>query len=202
MNKSLSTFLKEIQKHNIFTFDKFNELTVKKKFSDITEHLTEQEIMLLNYSKINAQRTSRILKTFKPNKNLATIIKEISEPQTWIAITEDWCGDSAQNLPYFYKYSELNPQISFSIILRDSNLELVDKYFTEGNPRSIPKVVGFDTNGEEIFIWGARPKVAQNLVMKLKNEGYSKEDFNKELHLWYSKNRGQELEKELIDLLK
>ena len=61
--------------------------------------------------------------------------------------------------------------------------------------------MGVDSNGNEIFTWGARPKVAQELVSKLKDEGFSKEDFNHKLHLWYGKNRGKELEKELVILL-
>jgi len=201
VNKSLSTFFSKIEKQNIFTFDTFNKISIKKIESANIDNLSEQEKKLLDYTKINAQRTSRILRTFKPNPDVVKVIQKIDKPQTWIAITEDWCGDSAQNLPYFYKYSELNSNIDFRIILRDSNLELVDQYFTEGNPRSIPKVIGFDHNGNEIFIWGARPKVAQELVTKLKNEGFSKEEFNHKLHLWYGKNRGKELEKELITLL-
>ena len=201
MNKTLSSFLNKVEQSNLLSFDEFNKLSENKIATANIDNLNEKEKMLLNYSKINAQRTSRILRTFKPNSEVVKLIQKIEKPQTWIAITEDWCGDSAQNLPYFYKYSELNSNITFNIILRDSNLELVDNYFSESNPRSIPKVVGFDSNGNEIFTWGARPKVAQELVSKLKDEGFSKEDFNHKLHLWYGKNRGKELEKELVILL-
>ncbi len=201
MNKTLKEFLGSIDRNKILTFEKFNNLSLQKIQESENVNLTENEAMLLSYTKINIQRTSRILKTFKPTGTLEKIISQINSPQTWFAITEDWCGDSAQNLPYFSKYAELNPNIDFNIILRDKNLDLVDNYFTEGNPRSIPKVVGFNSKGEEIFVWGARPKVAQELVTQLKNDGFSKEEFNKKLHLWYAKNKGKELEKELISLL-
>jgi hypothetical protein len=133
---------------------------------------------------------------------LVELFGQINSKQTWLVITEDWCGDSAQNLPYIYSYIKNNPNIEMLIILRDINLEAIDNYFTEGNPRSIPKIVVFDQNGEQLFIWGPRPKFAQDLVQQLKSEGYSKEDFNKELHLWYGRNRGVELAKEFEAILK
>ncbi len=147
-------------------------------------------------------RTNRIQKTFKPNEEIVDAINKITAPQTWLVITEDWCGDSAQNLPYFYNYAKKNSHIKLVIILRDSNLEAIDNYFVEGNPRSIPKIVGFDKDANELFIWGPRPKFAQDLVKQLKSEGDSKEEFNKKLQLWYAKNKGKELEKELFSILK
>ena len=51
------------------------------------------------------------------------------------------------------------------------------------------------------FLFGDQDQnLAQDLVQQLKAEGYSKEEFNKELHTWYAKNKGKELEKELISL--
>ncbi|HEX9251512.1 MAG TPA: hypothetical protein VF870_04685, partial [Ignavibacteriaceae bacterium] len=60
----------------------------------------------------------------------------------------------------------------------------------------------FDENDNEIFQWGPRPIEAQNLFHKLKNEKIAKPDINKELHLWYGRNRGKEVEKEISDLVK
>ena len=88
------------------------------------------------------------------------------------------------------------------IILRDDNLEFADEVIKEGNPRSIPKVLGYSENGELLFIWGARPKEAQAIVDNAKDEGKSKEEFSNELHLWYARNKGKALEEEFIALLK
>ena len=60
----------------------------------------------------------------------------------------------------------------------------------------------FDENDNELFRWGPRPAEAQNLYTKLKNEGLKKSDINKELHLWYGRNKGKEVELELIPLVK
>ncbi len=202
MENALRKFFGENKQGEIFTYDEF--LT---KSEELIKDLDESKLfgkdkIYQDYRKINLQRTNRITKTFKPNDTLVELVKKIDKPQTWLVVTEDWCGDSAQNLPYFMGYLKFNPLIKLRVILRDSNLKALDNYFTESNPGSIPKIVGFDENGNELFVWGPRPKFGKDLVQQLKAEGYSKEEFNKQLHTWYAKNKGVELEKELMQIFK
>jgi hypothetical protein len=201
MEKAIQKFFGNNEAAKIYTYDEFIKESEKIINNADETKLTGTDKIYHNYRKINLQRTNRITKTFKTNDAIVEMIKKIDKPQTWLVITEDWCGDSAQNLPYIVGYLQFNPLIKLRVILRDSNLEAIDEYFTEGNPRSIPKIVGFDEEGNELFIWGPRPKFAQDLVQQLKAEGYSKEEFNKELHTWYATNKGKELEMELSSLL-
>ena len=202
MDNAIKRFFSDSSYRNIYTYKEFIQLSKELIITSDPNELDDKEKKYFNYRKINLQRTNRINKTFKPKREISELINRINQEQHWLVITEDWCGDSAQNLPYIVNYIAQNPHIRLSIILRDENLEVVDSYFKEGNPRSIPKIVGFDKKGNELFIWGPRPKAAQDLVKQLKTEGYSKEDYNKELHLWYSRNKGQELEKEFYSILK
>ena len=199
-NKGITKFFGKHTYNKLYTYDEFSELSENEIKNADVNLLSDQEKIYLEYSKINLQRTTRIHKTFKPNDNVVKLIMQFDKPQTWLMITEHWCGDSAQNLPYFVMYAKFNPLINIQIVLRDSNLEAIDDYFNSPTARSIPKIIGFDENGDELFIWGARPKIAQDLVMQLKAEGFSKEEFNEKLHLWYGRNRGKELEKEMISL--
>ncbi len=64
------------------------------------------------------------------------------------------------------------------------------------------KGIVIDENDNELFQWGPRPVEAQNLFTRLKNDGMPKPDINKELHLWYGRNRGKEVEREIYELLK
>ncbi len=202
MNNTIEHFKNKKYRVHFFTNTEFAEKIEFKVIEDNYHLLSDVDIKHLENIKLNLHRMKRIQKTFKPNEEIKELISKIDKPQTWLVITEDWCGDSAQNIPYFFEYSKLNSLINFKIILRDENLDLLDSYFSSGNPKSIPKVIGFDENGNEFFVWGARPKVAQDLVMQLKSEGFEKEEFNKKLHLWYGRNRGKELEKEIVELLK
>jgi len=129
------------------------------------------------------------------------LFSKIKEKQQWIVITESWCGDSAQIVPVVAKLAQLNSQIDLKILLRDSNLDFMDLYLTNGG-RAIPKLIVYDENNVELFQWGPRPNAARELFNRLKNEGMEKSEINKELHLWYGRNRGREVEREIVELIK
>ncbi len=154
-----------------------------------------------NVTKLNLQRSNRISKTYQINEQLKDLIKLFDCTQTWMVITEDWCGDSAQNLPYIVKIAELNPLINLRILFRDQNLDVMDLYLTNGRARSIPKLVAFDENGNELFRWGPRPKAAQEVVDQAIQNGIDKNQYLEKLHLWYSDDKGRTLEKEFSILL-
>lgn len=201
MDIALEKFFNGAKAERIFSYEEFMTYSTNKIENTDESKLTELEHTRLNYSKLNLHRVNRIIKTFKIDDELQNLVSKIDKKQTWLVITEDWCGDSAQNLPYIYEHIKNNTNIEMYILLRDSNLEAIDNYFKEGNPRSIPKIVAFNENGDELFVWGPRPKIAQDLVQQLKSEGYSNEEFNKELHLWYARNKGKEFLRELTILL-
>jgi hypothetical protein len=73
----------------------------------------------------------------------------------------------------------------------------MDLYVSENNKRSIPVLVALDVQGEELFKWGSRPAIAENLVNELKSNGRSKDEYISKLHLWYAQNKGVEVEKEI-----
>lgn len=177
-------------------FDQFK----KKAESNDISILSETDKEHFTYIKLNFQRSSRIHKTYKPSDEIKNFISKIIDNQLWILITEEWCGDSAQIVPYIYEISKLNSLIDLKIFKRDSNLDLMELYLTNGT-RSIPKLIVFDKTGNELFTWGPRPKEAQKLINKLKSEGKTKDEFIEQLHLWYAKDRGKSLEKEMIDCL-
>lgn len=154
-----------------------------------------------DFTKINIQRSARIDKTYKPSAEITETVSNLTKPQLWMVISETWCGDSAQNVPYLAKIASLNPLIDFRILLRDDNPEIMDLYLTNGT-RSIPLLVAFDEEGNELFKWGPRPKEAAELVKNAKAAGDPKPVFLEKLHLWYGKNRGVALEMEILELLK
>jgi len=164
-----------------------------------TSRLNKEDLEIFNYTKLNLQRSKRIEKTFVPPKELAELITSLNDKQTWMVITENWCGDSAQNLPYVAKLAELNENIDLVIVLRDSNPEIMDKYLTNGT-KSIPILIVFDENGNELFKWGPRPERLKKEILEMKFKGIVKPELYEKLHLWYSRNKGSELTKELTEL--
>jgi len=187
--------------NSVLTFNEFvEEFTKQINVSDINT-LNDYDKNYYNYRKLNFQRSSRLEKTFFPTDETKQIFSKINQIQKWIVITESWCGDSAQNLPVIAKLAQLSDKIRFKIVPRDSNLGFMDLYLTNGG-RAIPKLIVFDEDDNELFQWGPRPAEAQNLFTGLKNDGIEKSEIYKELHLWYGRNRGKEVEREIFQLIK
>ncbi len=175
--------------------------TIEELAQTKASDLNEKELNKYNFKTLNLQRSSRIARTYSTSEELKTILNEITEPQLWMVITENWCGDSAQNLPYIAAIAKENLLINLIILLRDSNPDVMNHFLTNGT-RSIPKLIAFNDEGDELFRWGPRPQAAVELIAQWKEEGIEKQQWQEKLHLWYSKNKGIEIEKEFIELIK
>lgn len=190
------TWLANRIKESSISYNKFLELT-QQKLSDNEFKKNDK----YDLTKLNLQRSNRIYKTYNVSEEIRQLAEKIKQEQTWVVITEDWCGDSAQNLPYIVKIAEFNNKIELKIILRDQNLDVMDLYLTNGKSRSIPKLVAFDKDWNELFQWGPRPKEAQLVVEQSIKEGLDKNAYLEKLHLWYTEDKGRSLEKEFIVLI-
>ncbi|MGB1042000.1 MAG: thioredoxin family protein [Tenacibaculum sp.] len=161
-----------------------------------------QSEALLNYSLLNDKRMKRLDKTIKISEETIAAIKDVKEPQTWLVLTEGWCGDAAQNLPVIHKIAEENPNINLKLVLRDENLELMDAFLTNGG-RAIPKLIALDEHKEVINTWGPRPTVATKMVVDYKaKHGSLDADFKKDLQVWYNKDKGKNVQEDILTLLK
>lgn len=160
---------------------------------------TESQIA---FTQLNLQRMNRWNKTFKIDSEVAQKIATV-QPQIWWVLAEAWCGDGAQNIPILQKIAEAaNERIELKILLRDDNPMVMNQYLTSGG-RSIPKLIAIDTNGNELFTWGPRPSPAQQIITNWKQnrETQTHEEAEKELHLWYAKDKGKTLQQELLALV-
>lgn len=194
-------FFLDKRPHNGLTYEDYRKKTVEYVETTNPETLNDSEKSFYNYTKLNVHRSKRIDRVYKVNEEFRSILSGITSPQIWMVLTEDWCGDSAQNLPYIVKIAEENPLITLRILERDKNLDIMDLYLTNGKSRSIPKLVAFDEDGKELFQWGPRPKEAQSNVEQWKESGLTKTEFMEKLHLWYAGNRGKSIESEFMWLL-
>ncbi|MCU0391582.1 MAG: thioredoxin family protein [Thermoflexibacter sp.] len=187
----------------IFSYQQFitwvSELVANKKTSG-----NNQSEALIGFTALNQKRMERIYKTTQISETLTSILLNIKEKQTWYVITEAWCGDSAQSLPVIAKLADLaGEKVRLSIFLRDENPEWIEKYHTNGS-KSIPKLISFDESGRELFTWGPRPKEAQEILLEWKANPHGRtwEDFEKELHTWYAKDKTIAIQTEFEEILK
>jgi hypothetical protein len=161
---------------------------------------SEQSEDLTNYSLLNDQRMKRLDKTIKISEETIREFQKVSAPQTWLVITESWCGDAAQNLPVLNKIATASNYIDLKVVLRDENLALMDLFLTNGG-RSIPKLIVLDNDNNVIDSWGPRPTVATKMVADYKEKnGVLDKEFKQDLQIWYNKDKGQSIQEDFVSL--
>lgn len=153
----------------------------------------------LDYTKLNWSRMNRWLKNGIINTELKSKIEGISENQSWILITEPWCGDAAHSVPFIKMISDLNPKIKLDIQLRDTDSE-IDSYLTNGG-KSIPKLIIRNEAGKDLAIWGPRPEKCQVVFQELKEKNADFDELKIALQNWYNENKGVDIQLELFNLL-
>ena len=178
----------------------------EKQFSEILNGENGQEPYnedeYLNYVMLNQSRIKRWNKTGQILPELVETIENIKQPQSWLLITEPWCGDAANSHAFIGKLAALNSKINLTFQNRDAANSEIDQYLTNGG-RAIPKLIVRDEEGNDLFDWGPRPKEAQALMLQLKeDDSVSDEDKKIALQKWYNKDKGVSLQQELIGLFK
>jgi thiol-disulfide isomerase/thioredoxin len=162
----------------------------------------EQTDTLMHYIILNNKRMKRLDKTLKINEGAIAKIRGIDKEITWLVITESWCGDAAQTIPMMNKVAELNDRISLKMILRDENIDIMNRFLIN-EAMSIPRLVMVESKtGEVIGQWGSRPSIATQMVVDYKDEyGKLTPEFKQDLQLWYNKDKGQSTLEDLLGLL-
>lgn len=189
-------------KGQTFTYREFLEYSARLAKEGKTSG-PDQEEPLIEYTALNNKRMERIDKHHELNDEFKAALDALDKPQYWIVLTETWCGDSPQNIPTIGKAAEYaGDKIQLTIALRDENTHLIDQ-FVPNQARAIPRLLIFDEEGNFITHWGARPQPAQEIIEKWKAdpENFPKDDANKQLQLWYNKDKQQTLQQELIECL-
>jgi hypothetical protein len=185
-----------------YTYEAYNQ-KIEQLFSDGRTTNDDNSESKLGYTKLNISRVNRWdNKAVLIDETISTISK-IDRKLTWLVISEGWCGDSAQILPFINKMSELNENIDLRVIFRDEHPQVMDQFLTNGVSRSIPIIAILDSETLEILgKWGPRPiDVHQRYLEERKNPEIGGKEASKNLHLWYARDKGRTIQEEFLKAL-
>lgn len=170
----------------------------------VTNRVTgaDQSDAYLHYTFMNEKRMDRWEKTFKIAEEVESRVSAFQGDVTWLVITEGWCGDGAHALPVMKKLADLNQGITLKMVIRDEHPELMDAFLTRG-ARSIPKLIAIDNRSGAIRgTWGPRPSEAADMVEREKAaKGSLSPEFRAQLQMWYNKDKGRNIARDLAELL-
>jgi thioredoxin family protein len=85
----------------------------------------------------------------------------ISQVKYCMMLAENWCGDVHRNSPLIAHICEAMPGCELRVFLRDQNPDLRDTFLNNGY-QSIPVVVFFDKDWNEVGRWLERSHAATN----------------------------------------
>lgn len=167
-----------MQAQDLFTSELLAQAMSYHGYMQLSEQLVAEErtsgpnqsAPYVHYTKLNLQRMKRLNKTAEVHVLLKQLLHTKAKHWTWVVITEPWCGDAAQCVPVLEKLALAVGDIQTFYILRDEHLEIMDAYLTNGG-RAIPKLICIDAKGAEVFTWGPRPAVIQEVMNRLKAQG-------------------------------
>jgi len=177
--------------------DYFNSII--QMVNDKTTSGTDQSEERIELTKLNMHRMKRINDA---SINIDNI--NLSKSIGVAILTEAWCGDSAQNVPWLEHFlNAFNPKIESFYFFRDEHPDLMNQFLTNGS-RSIPKAVFFEkSNGNILATWGPRPTEIKNWLAEFRtnNPEIPKHDWEIELHKYYTKNKGEAIIQDLKEII-
>lgn len=199
MDKKLKNIVGEsIEKS--YSYQEYRSL-IKELLSQNKSTGANQSEEIYNFSALNDRRMDRLDKTIKLEESTLEKLAQVEEKYTWLLLSEGWCADAAQNVPVINKMADASDKIDLRIVLRDDNLELMDEFLTNGG-RAIPMLIILDEDKNVLNTWGSRPSEATKMVEDYKAEhGKIDAEFKKNLQIWYNKNKGKNLQDDMLKTL-
>ncbi|MTI86724.1 MAG: thioredoxin family protein [Balneolaceae bacterium] len=184
-----------------YTYKKYSTL-VGSLFEDGRTTNNDNSEGMLNYTKMNIRRSQRWDKRGKLDTELTERLAGFPRDMIWLVLTEGWCGDAAQSLPFIHKMAAASGNIQLKLILRDQHPEVMDRFLTNGS-KSVPKLIALDAETVEVIgEWGPRPVIAQTTYLSERaNPEIENSKATENLHLWYARDKGQTLQQEFLTLL-
>jgi hypothetical protein len=95
--------------------------------------------------------------------------KDLGQVRYALMLAENWCGDVHRNSPLLAHIAEAMPNCELRVFFRDQNLDLTDCFLNNGY-RSIPVIVFFDKDWNEIGRWIERAAAASAKVAGIRGK--------------------------------
>lgn len=182
------------------TWDAYLQLMKDMVASPIGVYADEK---MHRYTQSNLERTELVLDKIVLNQKLYNALSELKEEWVWLVLSEPWCGDASWSLTALHILTTATENIELRILLRDTNLPVMEAYQTNGG-NAIPKLVCLRKSDlAELGTWGPRPQVVQALVNEMKADPSI--DFKenvRRLHAWYTDDMTNSIQGEILDLIR
>jgi hypothetical protein len=113
-----------------------------------------------------------------------------------LAVAEDWCGDSANTIPYIASLVDSLPGVSLRMVNSQQGRWVMERYRTPDGRAATPTVVLLDARGEAVACFIERPAALREAL-----QGVSGRSRDTVIREWRRQDAGRSTVKEIVDLL-
>ena len=157
MSAPLSSVLTPERLASAYTYASYRQLIDELMAQNLTTG-TNQTEQILQYARLNVQRMRRVDKTIvllpELHEALANLQNKLRVAHAHGRLVRRRGPDCARNRSHCASQQR---QVESRYLLRDENLDLMDRYLTDGG-RSIPKLIVLHADTlTEAATWGPRP---------------------------------------------
>ncbi len=119
-------------------------------------------------------------------------------PGSWrlLVVAEDWCGDSANTIPYLARLVDSLPEISLRIVTSAQGRWVMERFRTTDDRAATPTIVLLNQSGEPAGCFVERPAALRSALSAL--EGRSRETVIAE---WRRQDGGRSTIQDIVEML-
>jgi Thioredoxin len=121
-------------------------------------------------------------------------------PQRLLIVTEDWCSDSVQTVPYISVAVKNHPGVTIRIVNSTVGRPIMEAHRTPDDRAATPTVVALDEHNQFLGAWVERPAELQALVLEQQKVRMRRE-VTEIKTTWYEKDAGRSTVSEVMALL-
>ena len=123
-------------------------------------------------------------------------------PGNWrvLVIAEDWCGDSANTIPYLARLMEQVDGFEMRVVNSEVGAPVAKTHLTPDGRPATPTVVILDSEGRDVGCWVERPAALQEWFLGAADQ-VSQEVRLERKYSWYDWDVGESTMSEVTDVI-
>jgi hypothetical protein len=117
-----------------------------------------------------------------------------------LVVAEDWCGDSANTVPYLARLVEQVSSLDLRIVNSSIGKWVMERHRTADGRAATPTMVLLDSEGRDLGCFVERPAALRAWAAENKPK-LSEDDYQKGKMAWYKSDRGKQTVAEFVEIL-
>jgi len=135
-----------------------------------------------------------------PDSAMVARVAAVSGQWRILAVAEDWCGDSANTVPYLARLVEQAPNLELRIVDSKKGKWVMERHRTQDGRAATPTIVILDERDAQVGVFIERPAPLRDWVAEHKPK-LSDEEFQAGKMKWYREDRGRSTVAEVVEMI-